>query len=232
MSPRNMPTKASFNESFEFVPGTCWRRPHDNPAIGFAEGLQFIAGTADKEAIAAAAPGVKLDLFGPTSFYGPRTVGQFERVIMELMRDRFSRRAVVMIAHPQDTVDTMPCTLSMDFYTDPESGYLCNTVTVRSSDAVWGLPYDQIQYGMVTIAVARCLDIPYGTVTVNITNAHIYDDHNGGPAWELNSFGMPIFQTWSKYVEWAKNTIEFRPVRHELEELFNIVPIKNDARNF
>jgi len=226
MSPRNIPTVAAFNQSFEFIPGTCWRRPHDNPAIGFIEGLQFIAGMDDKGAIAAVAPNIDISLFGPTSFYGPRAVGQFERVIEELNLDIHSRRAVVMIAHHDDTSHTLPCTLSMNFYIDPNSHQVRNTITVRSSDAVWGLPYDQIQYGMVTLAVASCLGFPCGNVLVNITNAHIYDDHAGGKLWGLNAFSMPMFSTWDKYIHWAKATVEFHPTRKELEKLFFLGEIK------
>jgi hypothetical protein len=220
MNPRGAQTTARFNESFIFEPGTCWRRPHDNPSIGLIEGLQFIAGMEDKEAIKAAAPSVDIDLFGPTSFYGPRCDGQFVRVINELRTDVMSRRAVVMIAHPMDTSQTMPCTLSMHFYVDPISARLHCTVTARSNDAVWGMPYDMIQYGMVHIAVASCLDMRIGETTVNITNAHVYDDHNGGSQWDLNAFVVPKFDSWRKYVDWAKSIVEFRPTAAELRNIF------------
>jgi hypothetical protein len=215
-----METKAVFNLSYEFMPGSCWRRSHDNPAIGFAEGLQFIAGIADKEAIAAAAPSVNLGLFGPTSFYGPRTVGQFSRVIDELTIDPRSRRAVVMIAHHDDVSSTLPCTLSMDFQISSDDNTLRCTITVRSSDAVWGLPYDQIQYGMVIMAVANCLGIPVGPAIINIANAHIYNDHTGSNSWTPNMFSIPVFQTWQKYADWANATVVFHPTRNELEKLF------------
>jgi thymidylate synthase len=79
---------------------------------------------------------------------------------------------------------------------------------------------------MVTIAVANCLGFPPGVVTINITNAHIYEDHSGGKVWEMRAFSMPTFTSWSKYVNWAKATIEFRPIRKELEHMFFVREVK------
>ena len=221
ISPRGMPVTAAYNMVYQFTPGTCWRRPKDNPAIGFAEGLQFIAGIENKEAIAAAAPHVNLDLFGPTSFYGVRVVNQIERVINELLSDPFSRRAVLFVAHENDTSETMPCTMNITFYLD-EKSELRSTVNMRSSDAVWGLPYDQIQFGMLHIAIANCLGRPVGDCTLNIVNAHIYDDHPGGTQWTLNTFYVPVYNSIEAYKHWAAGITEMKLDRVSLEEYFNL----------
>jgi hypothetical protein len=217
-----MKTNAMFNETFIYTPGTCWRRPRDNPAIGFAEGLQLIGGLENKLAIRAAAPAVDINLFGPTSFYGPRTRGQFKRVVEELQADRDSRRAVVMVANPYDVSSTMPCTMGMQFYYVTGLNLLSATITMRSSDAVWGLPYDMIQFGMVHLALANILGAEPGDAIINIGNAHVYEDHTGGNDWRMNKFSMPKFTTWAEYETWATNTVEFCPSRRELEGLFNL----------
>jgi hypothetical protein len=219
-NPRGMATHASFNETVIFTPGTCWRRPHDNPAIGFIEGLQLVGGIEDKQAIIAAAPTVNIDLFGPTSFYGPRTAGQFQRVVDELTADRDSRRAVVLIAHHDDVSSTIPCTMGMQFYYVPGYNQLCMTVTMRSSDAVWGMPYDMIQFGIVHLALSNILRAEPGDSVVNIGNAHVYSDHDGGVNWKLNKFTIPQYSSWDEYKTWAKYIVEFRPNRRELEKLF------------
>lgn len=221
INPRGMPVTAAYNMVYKFMPGTCWRRPKDNPAIGLAEGLQFIAGIENKEAIAAAAPHVNLDLFGPTSFYGVRVVNQIERVINELLKDPFSRRAALFVAHEDDTSETMPCTMNIVFYLG-EDGSLCSTVNMRSSDAVWGLPYDQIQFGMLHIMIANCINKSVGECTINIVNAHIYDDHPGGTQWTSNNFLFPKFTKYAAYKEWAIDLINHKLDRYSLEEYFKL----------
>ena len=221
ISPRGMPVTAAYNVVYTFMPGTCWRREKDNPAIGFAEGLQFIGETENKEAIAKAAPHVNLNLFGPTSFYGVRVQGQFDRVIKELETDEFSRRAVLFVAHENDSSETMPCTLNLIFHIN-EKNQLETTINMRSSDAVWGLPYDQIQFGMVSMAVASCLGIEIGLSTINIANAHIYDDHPGSTKWVENYFSMPKMPAWSEYKAWANYLINSSLDRPSLEEYFKL----------
>jgi len=221
ISPRGMDVVAAYNVVYTFMPGTCWRRERDNPAIGLAEGLQFIGEMENKEAIAAAAPHVNLGLFGPTSFYGIRVVGQFERIIAELKNDQFSRRAVLFVAHEDDTSETMPCTLNLIFHIN-DKNQLETTINMRSSDAVWGLPYDQIQFGMVSMAVSNCLGIEVGLSTVNIANAHIYDDHPGSTKWTENTFAIPKLVEWSKYKEWARELANSKLDRPSLEEYFNL----------
>jgi hypothetical protein len=228
LSPRGKQTWVNYNASFDFKPGTTWRRPYDNPAIGFIEGLQFIGGIAEPLAISAAAPKVNLGLFGPTSFYGPRTVNQFEQAINELKNDPASRRAVVLIAHHDDTPDTIPCTQQMQFYIKQDSNELDCTITMRSSDAVWGLPYDMIQFGMVIQAMASCLGLLPGTAKVNMTNAHIYADHDGGINWREEVFFMPKLHSWSEYKEWAREIVKGCPTRTALESMFMLHNIEGD----
>jgi hypothetical protein len=222
LSPRGMETRVQYNQMFEFVPGTCWRRPGDNPAIGFIEGLQFIAGMESKDAIKAAAPHVNIDLFGPTSFYGPRTIGQFEQAIDELHHDQQSRRAVVQVAHYDDTPDTIPCTQSLTYYVNHQDPSLECSIVMRSSDAVWGLPYDMIQFGMVIQAMASCLELNTLTASVFIVNAHVYMDHDGGNKWDLYGFTMPEFGLWETYRTWAKAIVDSCPNRHDLEAMFEL----------
>lgn len=207
ISPRGMSVTAVYNVTYNFTPGTAWRREKDNPSIGIVEGLQFIAGVENKEAISKIAPRVDLDLFGPTSFYGVRVVGQIERVINELRKDPNSRRAVLFVAHEDDTSETMPCTMNIVYYIGAK-GELNSTINMRSSDAVWGLPYDQIQFGMLQIAIANSLGIQVGLGTINIVNAHIYDDHPGGTQWEMHKFSMPLYGQFADYVSWANSIIE------------------------
>jgi hypothetical protein len=221
--PRGMETRALHNVAFAFNSGRCWRRERDNPAIGFAEGLQFISGGADKEAIQVVAPNVDIGLFGPTSFYGPRTADQFARVIHDLSADKFTRRAILLVAWPSDSADTLPCTTAIQFQRSSSSSMsLDMIVTMRSSDAVWGMPYDMIQFGMVHMAVANCVGCVPGSAIVNIGNAHVYTDHQVDGKWWEEQFDMPRFRAWDQYRKWAADIVAFKPRRKDLLDMFSL----------
>lgn len=228
-SPRGMDVSQTWNTTFTFIPGMTVRRRGDNPAIGFIETAQFFAGVMDHDAIKAAAPHARLDLFGENSAYGPRTVGQFERVIRELSRDPYSRRAVVMIARPDDTPATLPCTLTMQFQLiGGLARSLCAIITMRSSDAIWGLPYDMTQFGGIVMALANCLHVVCAPVIVNIGNAHVYDaTRPENPEFDEDwSFSIPNLHTWPDYVEYFKSVVDARYDRAQLETLFNLRRLK------
>jgi len=177
--PRKLATKALYNASFEYLPGILYSRPKCNLAIGFVELLQFIAGIFDPKTIAAVAPKAQLDLFTSQSAYGPRVGEQLANVIDELNSDPDSRRAVIMIAHHTDNLANRPCTLSMQFQLRPSRTRipreLITTIIMRSSDAVWGLPYDIIQFAGISMVVARCVNAFASYSRILIGNAHIYD---------------------------------------------------------
>jgi hypothetical protein len=142
--------------------------------IGVIEGLQFVAGMFDAGQIERVAPRAELSLFTGQSAYGPRVGQQLRLVVDELMKDMDSRRAVIIISRPDEPLEDRPCTVSMQFQTT-RPGDLLTTVTMRSSDAVWGLPYDLIQFAFMSFAVSSCLGITNGMMMINIGNAHVYN---------------------------------------------------------
>lgn len=206
--PRGLGAVCIYDNVFQFIPGTIIRRKGDNPSIGFIEMFQFIAGYFDHNEIKALAPHARLELFTQQSAYGPRTSGKFEKIISELSMDRFSRRAVVLIANNNDTPETLPCTTSMQFQVRNDS--LLTTVTMRSSDAVWGLGYDAIQFGGIAMCIASCLKIKPGIVQVNMANSHVYNETRVKVLtyeyrfWYDNPFNVPNdFHDWDDARTWA-----------------------------
>jgi hypothetical protein len=208
--PRGLPVIQCINNAMAFSPGIVYRRPHDNPAIGFVELFQFLLGTFDVKQIEVVAPHARLDLFTGQSAYGPRTIGQFERVIAELRADPASRRAMVFIADKWDLPPTLPCTLSMQFQIS--SGRLITTVNMRSSDAVWGLPYDMIQFGGVAMMIANCLNVEPGWVQVNMGNGHVYDASRLKDGEEFKEYGKffftPMVNTWERVQYMASTSLQ------------------------
>jgi hypothetical protein len=212
------------NQQVGLHPYTFPYRKGGNAAIGLIEGLQFIAGTNSIEAIQAAAPHARLELFGANSFYGPKCVGQFERVIAELTAYRNSRRATVMIAHPTDTSETLPCTTSMQFQLS-RARELYTTVNMRSCDLVWGLPYDTIQFTMVAHAVAECLQAHLANIVVHIGNVHIYRESEVNiEQFETREFTMmhDVLGAWHEWQSWAEGFVDSQYGSKELFDFFGV----------
>lgn len=224
-SPRGLGVSYVQNAVYSFTPGHVVRRDRDNPAIGLIELTQLVAGTFDIESIARVAPNARLDLFTGQSAYGPRIGNQLEKAVEELSKDADSRRAVMMIARQDDTPETIPCTLSIQFQLSSDHKHLVTTVTMRSSDAVWGLPYDMIQFGGLSLIVAKCLDVKaddFMSCSINIGNGHVYDKtmllHAAfDDSWE---FSIPNLDDIASYRAWSAAVLNTEPTRKNIEDIY------------
>ena len=204
-TPRGLGVTTLKNMHISVPTGMTYRRYKDNPLIGFMEGLQFMGGVFNHSELKRAAPHAKLDLFGHTSSYGLRVGEQANWIINELNADWASRRAILVLANPNEVLEDRPCTTCMQFFiTDT----LNTTVTMRSSDAVYGLPYDFIQFGMMSMMIANCLNIDVGNTTINIGDAHIYDDTASlAKDFEEWVFTIPHLKSLVEYEIWAQSTM-------------------------
>jgi hypothetical protein len=232
--PRGKEVKFIKDVTYSYIPGYFPRRPHDNPAIGLMEGLQMIAGIFDHDAIARVAPRAQLDLFTGQSAYGPRIEDQMlQRVVLELQNDPDSRRAIVMINHPEDTPTSEPCTTSIQFHVT-RPGLVSSTACMRSSDAVWGLPYDIIQFGMITYAVARAFKYDAGDAgiqhgcpvasSVMIGNAHVYEATRlpKGDTFRTWRFIYPFQGKWETQRKSALDCISLIDNAKDIMDLFQL----------
>ena len=190
-SPRNLPIHSKQNATFRIPIGYTYRRMKDNPLIGFMEGMQFIAGVFKHDQIARVAPNAKLELFTNQSAYGPRVGRQMHKIVKELLANKHSRRAVMILGRPEEALADRPCTTSLQFRI---TGKYMNTIaTMRSSDAVGGLPYDLIQFGLMSQVIASCIDKRAGNLTINIADAYIYESiQHLAKNFEVWKFSMPF----------------------------------------
>jgi len=109
--------------------------------------------------------------------YGARIRGQLQAIVDELHYDKDSRKAVLSIYDSardlgSSTTD-LPCTTTLQFLI--RGGVLCLVATMRSSDAVLGLPYDLMQFGAIQAAVAGDLGLPVGPLWLQAGSAHVYE---------------------------------------------------------
>lgn len=237
--PRGQMAYATRNEKLNYTPLYFVRRNGGVPAIGMMEGLQLIAGVFDVEAIKRIAPNAKHELFTEQMAYGPRVVDQLPSVLGELTKDPETRRAVLMIARPEDKLDERPCTLSIQFHAQRDAvkheWVVSSTAFMRSSDAIWGMPYDIIQFGMLTYVMAdmfghvvKSEPVQLGSCSVMVGNAHMYvetDPARNGRAWfkTVGPMLMPTHGTLGKWREWALKSIKQTKVAGDLYRQFSVV---------
>ncbi len=136
-----------------------WRKASKKFAAGEAlwilEGRNDVAGIAPFNKRIAKFSDDGVVFFGA---YGPKIAAQLPYVVNVLANDPSSRQAVINIWRetPGPTKD-VPCTLSLQFLI--RDGMLHQVVTMRSSDAWLGVPYDWFNYAMVAALVALRLRI-------------------------------------------------------------------------
>ena len=112
----------------------------------------------------------------------PRIAGgsfsQWDYIKNELKLDPDSRRAVVHIRSPWDSVEAkldVPCTLSLQFFIREEKLHL--VAHMRSSDLILGIAYDIPAFTMMQELMAYELGIGVGTYTHVSNSLHIYERH-------------------------------------------------------
>lgn len=196
------------------------------------EGLQFIAGVGDLDAIARVAPHADLSLFTGQSIYGPRAGDQTQWVIDELNKDPDSRRATIIISDQHEPLETRACTTCMQF--QKLGNELMTIVTMRSSDAVYGLPYDLVQFGMMSQMIGVCTRSVPTRLIINIGNAHIYEKtaHLATAKQTPWSFVLPrVSDKFHEWVDWAKKEMDILTMER-VKERYNFKEEKEDVRGW
>lgn len=107
--------------------------------------------------------------------YGPRLFPQWKYVAESLIQP-WSRQAVASIwtTNPGPSKD-VPCTLCLQWLL--RDYRLHCIVTMRSSDAWLGLPYDFFTFSQLTNTLATMLNIEVGSITMNLASSHLYREH-------------------------------------------------------
>jgi thymidylate synthase len=117
--------------------------------------------------------------YGHTIFGQSRSQRTQWQQIVELLRmDPESRRAVLNFREPTEdlvTVKDVPCANTMQFLI--RDSKLHAIVSMRSNDAIWGLPYDVFLFTMFQEFLASELGVPLGTYTHTVGSLHLYERH-------------------------------------------------------
>ncbi len=131
--------------------------------------------------------------------YGPRIRRQLQHIEQTLMRDRYSRQAVLTIwtPNPGPSKD-VPCTVDMHWMVRDDQ--LHCTVHMRSSDIWLGLPYDFFTFSMLTNMIAGKFGIRPGHLVMNLDSSHLYEQHyelaSGATFAQSQNYRSGLLTTW------------------------------------
>ncbi len=107
---------------------------------------------------------------------------QMDALLYELKHTPFSRRLKLSLWNPHDLADMrlQPCCYDSTFNVTDEGGdklVLNLVMNQRSQDMLAANNWNTVQYSLLLMAVAQCVDMTPGKFVHFITDAHIYDRH-------------------------------------------------------
>lgn len=211
---RHGPTLERLGVAVTFEAGEMVTRAGIRDALGFMELMQIVAGVFDPEAIKRVAPRANHELFTAQMAYGPRIVGQVPAILEKLEADPDTRQAVLFIGSPEDgPTNQQPCTTTMQFLLRSIEGgepQLNVVSSMRSWDVTRGLAYDVMFQGGLTMALARCLDVPAGVIRCTAGSLHLYEDEAHKRPQDVDRrfrFMDRVPRDWFGLQEWAMDEV-------------------------
>lgn len=153
-----------------------WYLAGDNSTEWISKYSAFWKNISDDGVTANSAYGARL--FKPHDKIAQGRFTQLDYVIEELKRDPDSRRAVMHLRVPDDSIDAkldVPCTLALQFFI--RDGKLHQVANMRSSDVIFGIAYDIPAFTVFQELIANELNVGMGTYTHTSNSLHIYERH-------------------------------------------------------
>lgn len=148
--------------------------------IAAAEAVQLIGGFSLPRLLPASFDRFQEDDGSFWGAYGRRIGDQLAAVVRKLRGDRDTRQAIITLWSPVlDNVEPPkrdhPCTVALGFRVRRDQ--LTLHVTMRSSDAWLGIPYDWAQFTQLQLTVANVLQVEPGPYYHTSWSLHLYDQH-------------------------------------------------------
>lgn len=197
-SPRGMDVRESLGVSFEirnprrrllciperdfslsyYVAESLWYFLGNNETAWISNYSSFWKKISDDGETANSAYGARI--FKKHPLIGDEAVNQWNYVREELKRDPDSRRAVIHIRTPHDSIPElaskdMPCTLTLQFFIRDERLFMITNM--RSSDLIFGISYDVPFFTLLQERLAHELGVGLGTYRHVSGSLHIYQRH-------------------------------------------------------
>jgi len=182
VKPRGQVTLELRNVSFRL------ENPYDSFAVGIGRGMnvaiaaseaaQLIGGVTYPELMKKVQPNFEQFMDDGTlhGAYGPRIKHSLPQIERRLREDPDTRQAQVSIWNNEfdlfgESVD-LPCTTALRFFI--RNNKLELDVTMRSSDVVWGLTYDLVQFTQLQLTMANVLGLRAGPYHHHAASLHFY----------------------------------------------------------
>ena len=175
-NPRNrLPMVSERNFSLTYlVAETLWYLSGSDSTAWISRYAPFWKGISDDGTTANSAYGSRI--FRGHSRIGDGKIVQWDYVKSELKKDPDSRRAVIHIRTPSDSIlesKDVPCTLSLQFFIREEQLHL--HVSMRSSDIILGLAYDVPAFTIMQEIMANELGVGLGEYVHTSNSLHCYE---------------------------------------------------------
>tara|TARA_B100000700_G_C15034356_1_gene852105 strand:- start:1166 stop:2182 length:1017 start_codon:yes stop_codon:yes gene_type:complete len=224
--PRNrIPTVAGRKFSLTYLAAELvWYLSANNETAWISKYSNFWSSISDDGKTANSAYGARL--FSHHSAIADRRYVQWDYVVQELKRDPDSRRAVMHLRTPGDSIDAkldVPCTLALQFFIRDKK--LHQIVHMRSSDVIFGIAYDVPAFTLFQEILANELGVELGSYTHVSNSLHIYERHFKMAEDILSSDNIEASESWSRrqpgqrrIVESSLDEIRMNPI-YELMKL-------------
>jgi thymidylate synthase len=163
----------NFSVSY-FVAEALWYMSGSNSTEWIARYAPFWKDISDDGETANSAYGARI--FKPHPRIADGAVVQWDYVKSELQRDPDSRRAVIHIRTPDDSIyatKDVPCTLALQFFIRNDALHL--HVSMRSSDIILGIAYDVPAFTLMQEVLANELGIGLGEYVHTSNSLHCYE---------------------------------------------------------
>ncbi len=183
-----------------------WYLSGNNETKWISKYSNFWAGISDDGKTANSAYGARL--FQPHERIAAGSLNQWDFVVNELRKDPDSRRAVMHLRVPEDSVKAkldVPCTLALQFFI--RNNALHQIVHMRSSDVILGIAYDVPAFTMFQEILANELGVELGTYTHVSNSLHIYERH-----FEMAKDILAPDNAASS-LAWGRNVAEYPPIK-------------------
>lgn len=175
-NPRDrLPYVAARNFSLSyFVAESIWYMSGENSTAWISRYAPFWKDISDDGVTANSAYGARI--FRKNARIAGGEIIQWDYVKDELRRDPDSRRAVIHIRTPEDSVyakKDVPCTLALQFFIRDNKLHL--HVNMRSSDIILGIAYDIPAFTLMQEVLANELDVELGEYCHTSNSLHCYE---------------------------------------------------------
>lgn len=160
----------------------------------------------------------KLDKNGDT-WHLPEEIDQVKELINKIKNNPTDRRMIIS-AYNVGELDQMalpPCHMFAQFFV--AKGELSCSMTMRSNDAILGLPFNIASYALLTHMLAQVTDLSVGRLFINLGDVHIYKNHIDAAKEQITRVILPppkllINESISDIDNFSMNDFELSDYQH------------------